>query len=523
MSVEQSGLFCDLESSGAAGSGAVKETRQDPELKLREPNRNQLSWGAIDLEELIGSDHKARAIWHLTGALDLKGFSEGLRTAKGDVGRRAWDPRLLVSIWIYALSEGVNSAREIERLMEYEPGLMWLSGKEVINHHTLSDFRVTHKEALDEVFTKLLALLEGAGLVTLELVAHDGTKVAAQAGSDSFRRERTVQERLARARQLLKDLEAADESAGNLRRRAAQLRAARQQKERLDAAWAELNQIQAEKDSAEEKEKARVSITDPEARIMKHGDQSFGPAYNVQVTTDAENKVIVAMEVTQNSSDATGLMPALDQVEERTGQLPEKVVVDGGFTNESNIIGAETKGVDLVGSLPDASKRTENAMKSCGIAPGFSPSDFVQITETNCLQCPAGQQLPYVRQSSKKNRRYHQYQASAADCASCPMHPQCCPKSNGKGRTVSLLVEEHPSLVAFREKMSGAEAQSIYKKRGAVAEFPNAWIKDKIGLRKFRLRGRVKVRAEALWAGLTYNIMIWIRMVWRPQMVQAMA
>jgi transposase len=523
MSVEQSELFSDLKASGAAAIGTVEEARQDSVLKLREPNRNQLSWAAIDLEELIASDHKARAIWHLTGQLDLTGFYEGLCTAKGDVGRRAWDPRLLVSIWIYALSEGVNSAREIERLMEYEPGLIWLSGKEVINHHTLSDFRVTHKEALDEVFTKLLALLEGAGLVTLELVAHDGTKVSAQAGSDSFRREKTVQERLERARQLLKDLEAAEEDEGNLRRRAAQLRAARQQKERLDAALAELDRIQSEKGSEEERKEARVSITDPEARIMRHGDQSFGPAYNVPITTDAKNKVIVAMDVSQNSSDATGLMPALNQVEQRMGEPPGKVVVDGGFTNEDNVIAAEKKGVDLIGSLPDASKRTENAMKSCGIAPGFSPSDFVQIKETNCLQCPAGKQLPYVRQSLKKRRRYHQYQAATADCAACPMRLQCCPKSNGKGRTVSLLVEEHPSMVAFREKMRGAEAQLIYKLRGAVAEFPNAWIKDKIGLHTFRLRGRVQARVEALCAGLTYNVIIWIRMVWRPLTAQAPA
>ncbi len=522
MSVEQSGLFPDLKPVDAAGSEAVPQRRNPSELKLRAPNRNQLSWAAIDLDELIGSDHKARAIWHLTGQLDLTRFCERVRTAKGEAGRGAWDPRLLVSVWIYALSEHVNSAREIERLMVYEPGLIWLSGKEVINHHTLSDFRVTYQEALDDLFTKLLALLEGAGLVTLDLVAHDGTKVAAQAGSDSFRREKTVQERLRRARQLLKDLEVAQEDGGNLRRRAAQLRAARQQKERLDLALAELNRIQQDKGGEEASKEARVSITDPEARIMKHGDQSFGPAYNVQITTDGRNKAIVAMEVTQNSSDATGLLPSLDQVQQRMGELPKKVVVDGGFTNEGNIIGAETKEVDLIGSLPDESKRTGNALKSCGIAPEFGPSHFVQIAETNCLECPAGRQLPYVRQSTKRSRKYHQYQAAAADCATCPFRLQCCPKSD-RGRTVSVLVEEHPSVVAFRDKMKGADAQAIYSKRGAIAEFPNAWIKDKIGLYKFRLRGRLKVRAEALWAGLTYNVMIWIRLLWRPQVVQAAA
>jgi transposase len=522
MVVEQSGLFPGLKPVDAGGIEVVSQQRKPSELKLREPNRNQLSWAAIDLEELIPSDHKARAIWHLTGQLDLTQFCEGVRTAKGEVGRGAWDPRLLVSIWIYALSEHVNSARAIERLMEYEPGLIWLSGKEVINHHTLSDFRIRHKEALDELFTKLLALLEGAGLMTLDLVAHDGTKVAAQAGSDSFRRERTVQERLQRARQLLKDLEVAEEDGGNLRRRAAQLRVARQQKERLDLALAELNRLQQEKGGEEASKESRVSITDPEARIMKHGDQSFGPAYNVQITTDGQNKVIVAMEVTQNSSDATGLMPSLDQVEQRTGKLPKKAVIDGGFTNEGNIIAAETKGVDLIGSMPDESKRTESALKSCGIAPEFGPSHFVQIAETNCLQCPAGKQLPYARQSSKRSRKYHQYQAAAADCAACPFRLQCCPRSD-KGRTVSVLVEEHPSVVGFRNKMKGADAQAIYRKRGAIAEFPNAWIKDKIGLYKFRLRGRLKVRAEALWAGLTYNVMIWMRLVWRLQVVQTAA
>jgi len=453
----------------------------------------------------------------------LQSFREGLRTEKGDTGRSAWDPRLLVSIWIYALSEGVNAAREIERLMEYEPGLMWLSGREVVNHHTLSDFRVSHKEALDEVFTKLLALLEVEGLVTLDLVAHDGTKVAAQAGADSFRREKTVRERMERARQLLKDLEAAEPTEGNLRRRAAQLRAAREQRARLEEALAELGRVQAEKASDEEKQKARVSLTDPEARIMKHGDQSFGPAYNVQITTDSKSKVIVAMDLTQNSADAPALMPALEQVEQRMGQPPERAVVDGGYTSESNIISAEAKQVDLVGSLPDANKRTENALKSSGISPEFGPGGFVQIAETNCLQCPAGKQLPYVRQSRKRNRCYRQYQAAASDCAACPLRAQCCPRNKGKGRTVSVLVEEHPSVVAFRDKMSGAEAQDIYKQRGAIAEFPNAWIKDKIGLYKFRLRGRLKAKIEALWAGLTYNVMIWIRLVWRTKLVPAQA
>ena len=69
--------------------------------------------------------------------------------------------------------------------------------------------------------------------------------------------------------------------------------------------------------------------------------------------------------------------------------------------------------------------------------------------------------------------------------------------------------------------MQTQQAKNIYRQRGAVAEFPNAWIKDKLGLRQFRLRGLIKVKLEILWAALTYNIQQWIRLSWRPGLAQA--
>ena len=197
------------------------------------------------------------------------------------------------------------------------------------------------------------------------------------------------------------------------------------------------------------------------------------------------------------------------------GRAPQQAVVDGGYTSKDNIILAEAQKVDLIGSLGDPGQRVANALKSSGIGAGFEPSAFVQIEGTNCLQCPAGRQLAYVRQSQKRHTRYAQYQAPAADCAACAMKSQCCPKSEGKGRTVSVVVKEPEAVIAFRQKMGQEEAKAIYKQRGAVAEFPNAWLKDKINLWKFRLRGLAKVATEALWACFTYNVMVWERLVWR--------
>ena len=78
---------------------------------------------------------------------------------------------------------------------------------------------------------------------------------------------------------------------------------------------------------------------------------------------------------------------------------------------------------------------------------------------------------------------------------------------------------ENVEVAAFREKMKTEAAQQIYKKRGPVAEFPNAWIKEKLGIRKFRLRGMAKAGTEALWGAFTYNVQQWIRLSWRPKLM----
>ena len=105
-------------------------------------NREQLCWRVVDVERLIGEEHGARAIWEFVGRLDMSGYREKVRAVEGKAGRPGWEPRLLISLWVYAYSEGVGSARAIEELCEWEPGYQWLTGARVVNAHTLSDFRV---------------------------------------------------------------------------------------------------------------------------------------------------------------------------------------------------------------------------------------------------------------------------------------------------------------------------------------------------------------------------------------------
>lgn len=492
--------------------------------KLKPVDRSQGLLRPVIVDELVGPDHKVRAIWDLTGQFDLGQFHEKIRSKEGQAGRAAWEPRLLLSVWLYAYSEQVTSAREVARLMEYEPGLMWLAGLGEVNHHTLSSFRADHQEELKKLMSELLGVLSKEGFVKLELVAHDGTKIRAQAGGDTFRREGRLEKEIAKARQVIEELEGQGESGQgeDARREAAQRRVARERNERMKQASEELKKIRAGKDTEKEKQEARVSLTEPEARIMKHGDNAMAPSYNVQISTDSEKKVIVGIHLTQSSSDSGSLEPAMKQVKETMGRYPEQAVADGGYTSQATIEGMKKSEIEFYGSLVEPEVRQAASMKAAGIDPGFAPSAFSVQSGSNTLQCPAGKSLGYVRQSKKGDITYQQYQAEAKDCGGCEYQKQCCPRPE-HGRLVSIRVAENAEVAAFREKMKTEEARQIYKKRGSVAEFPNAWIKEKLGIRKFRLRGIVKATTEALWGALTYNVQRWVFLSWRPKQMASAA
>jgi hypothetical protein len=70
--------------------------------RVKPVDRSQLPWRVVALEHLIEEDHPARAIWALAGELDLAGFYAPIAAVEGVAGRTPWDPRLVLSLWLYA-------------------------------------------------------------------------------------------------------------------------------------------------------------------------------------------------------------------------------------------------------------------------------------------------------------------------------------------------------------------------------------------------------------------------------------
>src|SRR5713101_885594 len=270
---------------------------------IRYVNRQQMSWRAIDVERLIGEEHPARAIWTLIGRMDLSHFYQGIESSAEEGGRPAFDPQLLISLWVYAYSQGIGSAREVARRCEYDPAFQWLTGLQEVNYHTLADFRVEQQQELDELFTQVLAALSKEGLITLDQVMQDGTKIKALASTRSYHREETIREHLERARRRVVEMGDPRKDESSPKAKQAQARARREQQERLESALEELEKWQARKSGEKAKSRVRVSTSDPQARVMKQPDKGFALSYNAQISTDAAHGLIVGVAVTQEAND----------------------------------------------------------------------------------------------------------------------------------------------------------------------------------------------------------------------------
>jgi transposase len=474
---------------------------------IRPINRQQMSWRAVDVEKLIGEDHPARAIWTLVGRLDLSRFYEGIASSVEEGGRPAIDPQLLISLWVYAYSQGIGSAREVARRCEYDPAFQWLTGLDEVNYHTLADFRVEKQKELDELFTQVLGVLSAEGLITLEQVMQDGTKIRALASTRSYRREETIREHLERARRRVAEMGDPRNEETNPGTKQAHQRARRERQERLENALQELEKLRERKQGEKARSEARVSTGDPQARVMKHSDGGLALSYNAQISADAAQGLIVDVAVTQEANDSAELLPAVDREEARLKKKLRQMVADGGYTTRDNIEKMAGRETDFLGSL-----RWENVPSGATIPNRLPPSAFVYQPETDRYLCPEGKVLHLQGRHQKgPGLLYHRYGAKAADCRRCPRKPVCCPENEKRGRSVARA-EESPPVVAFRKKMASEEAQTQYRRRGRVVEFCHAWIKSKLGLRQFHVRGLAKVQTEMLWACLTYNLQQWIRL-----------
>ena len=350
-------------------SGATQRTRTQP--RIEEPQREQ---GEVRFEipdDMLAADHPARILWTLLGTLDLTAFGAACESVEGRPGRSLKSPRMLMTLWLYAIVRGIGSAREIARLVKTDVAFRWIVGDLEVGHHKLSEFRVGYGEPLNGLMTNVLASLMAKGLLSLDLVAEDGTRTRASATAPSFRTYGSLLEcRQQAALHLKAVLASAGDPEHTRTQQARREAAARDFQERVEAAIATVQDLQNGRKPSDGP--ARASTTDAEARVMKMGDGGFRPAYNVQYGVAGSElggpRTIVGVRVTNVGSDMGGLAPMAEQIEQRTGALPKTMLADGGFAKCEDIISTMSKGIDVVVPPPDTARAIEQ-LKREGAAP----------------------------------------------------------------------------------------------------------------------------------------------------------
>jgi len=403
-------------------------------------------------DDLVIANHPVRLVMKVVEKLDLSRFHEPIKARQGQAGRDATDPQLLVALWLYACTRGIGSARELARRCGESAAFRWLCGGVTVNHRLLSDFRTDHGEALDGLFTQVIASLVDKEVVQVSRVSQDGVRVRVSAGAGSFRREERLENLLQEARrhvdQLREQVDSPEYAALSARQRAARKRATAEKQQRLEEAIAQLPELKQKQAEAARRaghgkrgeqireRQPRVSTTDREARVMKMPNGGFNPAVNVQLATDTGSRAILGVEVSNEGSDNVGLSePMRGQVEQRTGGKVEQHLIDGGYMRWEDIEQAHQRGVEL-----------------------FVP-------------------------------------------------PKPARHAEKRGRELEPRHGDSEAVLAWKRRMASEAGKQIYKERAATSETVNADLRTYRGLSQITVRGLQKARCVALWCALAYNLM----------------
>ena len=342
-------LFDDLPEQGSGRVRALGRAR------LREPVRDDVRFEVFDLDGLIDADHPARTIWAYAQRVDFSAFEAQVRAREGSTGMAQTSPRLLLALWLYATIDGIGSARALARACETVSAYRWLCGGVGVNHRLLSEFRSDERARIGALLVAHVASLSQAGVIDLDEVAQDGVRIRASAGAASYRRRKSLQAEMAKAKALLERLARQGDDDDGPGPSGRQRRAAQERAERVERALAALGEAETlrarrEKSNANQtrrQQEPRASTTDPQARVMKMADGGFRPAYNVQFASLPGSGVVVAVSCEIVGSDRGLAEPMAQRLAQRFGRRPRRHLVDGGYQSACDIAAAEAAGTDF--------------------------------------------------------------------------------------------------------------------------------------------------------------------------------
>ncbi|MHC2335920.1 IS1182 family transposase [Bradyrhizobium sp. USDA 4454] len=463
-------------------------------------SRYQVTLYPETLDDVIAADSAVRVIDGFVDSLDLAelGFSHVEAEA---TGRPPYDPRDLLKLYIYGYLNQMRSSRRLEREAQRNVEVFWLINRLTPVFKTIADFRKDHPEAIVGVCRAFIKFCRGQSVFGGEVLAIDGSKIAAAASRKQVITKKKLAERdAAIERKIAEYLTAMDEADAEetpLEPTKADVAAA------LAALKAQRAALQQQaKQLVQEGLKQKV-LGEPEAKLMRT-PRGHQVAYNAQIAVDAQHALIVAFDLTNESNDLQQLHPMARQGKAAVGADQVSVVADTGYANGAHGKQCEQDGITAI--VPRAERVNPKGKQY------FSRDQFSYDRENDSWNCPAGEILHLFKTSRTKQKKEYRTQA----CPSCPLKSQC---TKAARRIIVRGFHDDDREAMHQRAMADP---SWMKLRRQVAEHPFGTVKWLMGIPRFLLRGLRKAKAELALSITGYNIKRMIAIKGVPALLQAL-
>lgn len=483
------------------------------------------------LEELIENNHPVRIVNEIIDKIDIKPLE---REYKGG-GTSSYNPKMLLKVLVYGYLRNVYSSRKIEGMLKENIHMMWISGMNKPDHHTINRFRSERlKKVLEKIFSQIVELLIEAGQLSIKEIYIDGTKIEANANKYTFVWGKAVKKNKERIRKQLKELWeysqriAEEEDKEEEREEFDQIDPEKVEKtiKKIDEVlkdkpvnkkvkqklrYAKKNWSKNLKKYEEQEKKLgdrnSYSKTDEEATFMRMKEDhmlngQLKAGYNLQISSS--NQYIVNYSLHQKPTDTTTLPVHIESYKEKYGKTPEVLVADAGYGSEENYEYLENQKIEgyvKYNYFDKEQKKTKTDKNP------FTADKLYYNKEEDCYYCPMGQKMKKIGERIKKSENNYSKKIAlyqAINCNGCPVRGVC---HNQKGnRIISVSHRGNYLRKKAKEKLETEEGVKYRKKRPVDVEPVFGNIKQNKKFKRFYLRGLQKVKTEFGLIAISHNL-----------------
>jgi transposase len=467
-------------------------------------SRDQLVLFAKRLDEAVGKENPVRVIDCFVERLDLAelGFSN---VVAEEMGRPSYAPGDMLKLYVYGYMNRVRSSRGLEREAGRNVEVMWLIGGLTPAFKTIADFRKDHPRAIVEVCRKFIRWCRELSLIGGALIAIDGTKIEAVASRKQVITPKSVAKTMAALdRKIAAHLAAMDkadreeETDGPIAMdQAAVARALRELQKKRETAQDHADRLAGQGAS-------QLVLSEPEAKLMRTARHGYQVAYNAQTVVDAEHKLIVAFDLTNEGNDQRQLHPMAMQGKQALEVEQVTAVADAGYSNGEHGQRCEADGITAI--VPRAATvNTEDKRY-------FSRDRFTYDPVSDSWQCPAGATLTCHEVSQTEQKK--KYWTTA--CASCALKPHC----TGAAKRLIVRHFHEDAREAMHQRAVNEPAWMAHRRE--MVEHPYGTIKWLMGYPCFLVRGLTKAKAELALMVMSYNLKRVIKILGVAAVLQAL-